>query len=104
MTFGRILGWCFVLAAIVMVSAETVMALGTGSYNGLATVEVWTLLLGDSPDFIAQGFSGGFWAGLGTLLMAMPAWAAFGVIGLMTIHLCRDRRKAHLRRLRQSRF
>ena len=49
MIFGRTAGWMLVILAIVMASAEAVMALGIGTYNGLATADVWTLLVGQSP-------------------------------------------------------
>jgi len=81
-----------VVMAILMASAEAVMALGTGSYNGLATVDVWTLLVGETPDFAAQTGSTEILAALGATLMAMPAWVAFGVSGFFLLHVCRKRR------------
>ena len=81
-----------VVLAILMASAEAVMALGTGAYNGLATVDVWTLLVGQSPSFATQTESTQILSVLGATLMAMPAWVAFAIIGFLLIHACRTRR------------
>ena len=55
MVVGRFLGWFLVILAIVMASAEAVMALGTGAYSGLATADVWTLLVGHAPITMTAG-------------------------------------------------
>jgi hypothetical protein len=68
------------------------MALGTGAYNGLATVDVWTLLVGQSPDFTSQAGSAEALSALGASIMAMPAWVAFGAVGFLLLHVCRKRR------------
>ena len=68
------------------------MALGTGVYNGLATVDVWTLLVGQTPSFAAETDSTQLLAALGVGLMAMPAWVLFGLTGVLLIHVCRKRR------------
>jgi len=80
-----------VVLAIVMASAEAVMALGTGAYNGLATVDVWTLLVGQTPTFAAEAGAMQVLATVGTGIMAMPAWVVFGALGFMLLHLCRQR-------------
>jgi len=91
MFIGRAFGWILVISAILMASGEAVMALGTGSYQGLATGEVWALLWGQAPDFLGGDMSGGFWPFLGTLFMAMPAWAVLGPAGVILAHICRRR-------------
>jgi hypothetical protein len=69
------------------------MALGTGAYNGLATVDVWTLLVGQTPSFTESSpGSPQMLAGVGSAVMAMPAWVVFVVTGFALIHLCRKRR------------
>ena len=68
------------------------MALGTGAYNGLATVDVWTLLVGQSPSFATQTDSTQALSAIGAAVMAMPAWVAFAIMGFMLIHVCRTRR------------
>jgi putative Ca2+/H+ antiporter (TMEM165/GDT1 family) len=88
---GRIFGWFSVILAFVMASAEAVMALGTGAYNGLATSEVLTLLVGDAPGSILDRTSNEIIAAGGALFMAMPAWLAFAVCGFMLVHVCRKR-------------
>ena len=75
-----------------MASAEAVMALGTGAYSGLATADVWTLLVGQTPAFATQTDSTQLLAALGVGIMAMPAWVAFGLSGFLLIHIYRKRR------------
>ncbi len=91
MIFGRIAGWALGVLAILMASAEAVMALGTGAYNGLATVDVWTLLVGQTPDFSQSPDSAQLLATVGTGIMAMPAWVVFGIAGFVLLHVCRKR-------------
>lgn len=91
MFIGRAFGWILVVSAIVMASGEAVMAIGTGTYQGLATGEIWALLWGQAPDFLDDGLSSGFWHFLGALFMEMPAWAIMGPLGVIVAHTCRRR-------------
>ncbi len=93
MVIGRILGWVLVVLAMVMASAEAVMAVGTGAYSGLATADVWTLLVGHAPNGFLAADSNQLLAAASTLVMAMPAWIAFGASGFMLVHACRKRRQ-----------
>ena len=77
------------------------MALGTGAYNGLATVDVWTLLVGQTPTFGDAAESTQFLASVGTAIMAMPAWVVFGLLGFLVLHVCRKRAR---RRVFRSSF
>ena len=97
MIFGRTAGWVLVILAIVMASAEAVMALGIGTYNSLATADVWTLLVGQSPTFDGNTSAPEILAALGAGVMQMPAWAVFGTIGVFFAHVCRKR--PHRRRI-----
>jgi hypothetical protein len=92
MILGRTAGWMLVILAIVMASAEAVMALGTGAYNGLATADIWTLLGGQSPSFTAETTSTQALASVGTVIMQMPAWIVFGGMGTLLVHGFRKRR------------
>jgi len=83
---------------MLMASAEAVMALGTGAYNGLATVDVWTLLVGQTPNFALQPDSSQFLTAIGSAIMAMPAWVAFAASGFLAIHVCRKRQRRTRRR------
>ncbi len=100
MIFGRSFGWTLVVLAIVMASAEAVMALGTGQYSGLVTSEVWTLIVGQTPSFTANSSEILSVASAG--IMAMPAWVVIGTIGFALAHFCRKRR-AHRRFFRTIR-
>jgi hypothetical protein len=99
LVIGRIFGWTLVILAIVMASAEAVMALGTGAYNGLATADVWTLLVGQAPLQALEGSSNRFLATASIVVMNMPAWIAFGLSGFLLVHACRVR-KSRRRRFR----
>ena len=90
MVFGRLAGWALILMAMIMASAEAVMALGTGAYSGLATSDVWTLLVGQTPTF-AAATSFTTLATLGAAIMATPAWIVFGMSGIVLAHACRKR-------------
>jgi hypothetical protein len=94
---GRVFGWFLVVLAIVMASAEAVMALGTGAYSGLATAEVWTLLVGQAPGALPGGNSNEILSAAGALFMALPAWIVFGLCGFAVVHLCRARRQRRRR-------
>ncbi|MBX7198305.1 MAG: hypothetical protein K1X51_02905 [Rhodospirillaceae bacterium] len=100
MIFGRATGWLLVILAIIMASAEAVMALGIGTYNGLATADVWTLLVGQSPSFDGNTSAPEVLAAAGAVVMQMPAWAVFGSIGVFLAHVCRKR--PHRRRIFSS--
>lgn len=80
------------ILAILMASAEAVMALGMGAYDTLATVDLWTLLVGQSPSFGGADGSAEVLASMGTSVMQMPAWVVIGVVGFGLAHLCRKRR------------
>ena len=101
MIFGRTAGWALVVLAILMASAEAVMALGTGAYNALATSDVWTLLVGQTPTFALQNESTPMLAMVGAVIMAMPAWVVFGTVGFILLHVCRKRAR---RRVFRSSF
>src|SRR6185312_11784318 len=99
MVLGRTAGWLLVIMAILMASAEAVMALGTGAYSGLATADVWTLLVGQAPLEALEDSPNRFLATASIILMNMPAWIAFGFSGVILVHACRARR-ARRRRFR----
>lgn len=80
-----------VIVAIIIASAEAVMALGASGHPGLATSDIVTLLTGQSPQFSASRWPELFSA-LGAGVMAMPAWFVIGVMGLAMVHVFRARR------------
>ena len=66
------------------------MALGTGEYSGLATADIWTLIVGQTPTFSTNSSEILSAASVG--IMAMPAWIVLGVVGIALAHFCRKRR------------
>ena len=71
------------------------MALGTGAYNGLATLDVWTLLVGQTPDFVGGANATPLLVTVAASIMAMPAWVVFGTTGFILLHACRKRARRH---------
>src|SRR5579871_2055018 len=82
---GRIAGWGLIAVAVLLASGDAVLALGTGEHGGIVAGTIWTLITGQPPELAAN-------ASLGTMLMAWPAWAAIGPVGLMLVVACRPRR------------
>jgi hypothetical protein len=80
------------ILAILMASAEAVMALGMGAYDSLATVDLWTLLVGQTPSFAAVDGSVQILALVGGGILQMPAWIVLGAVGFVLTHVCRKRR------------
>ena len=69
------------------------MAVGMGTYDGLATVDLWTLLVGQSPSFEAADRSVPVLALVGAGIMEMPAWVVLAAMGVILAHTCRKRRQ-----------
>jgi hypothetical protein len=87
MLLGRILGWMMIALAVVMASADAVLALGTSDHSGIMTADVLMLLVGD-PFAAEAGWSGRF-----ARLMDLPAWIAVLTMGLATVLACRKRHR-----------
>lgn len=95
MFFGRVMGWLLIGLAVIMASADAVLALGPTEYASIVTADVVTLIAGHAPDTTDAGRSA-----INTLAVAvldMPAWIAVGLMGLSLSIACR-------RRQRQRRF
>jgi hypothetical protein len=93
MTFGRVFGWFLIVVAALTASAEAVVALGTGEYDSIATVDLWTLITGRYPQ-IAESAPHSAWSDtLGAMLLAWPAWTVIAALGGVLIFACRPRRK-----------
>jgi hypothetical protein len=72
--------------ALLMASGDAVLALGTGEHAGIVAGTLWTLMTGHSPETVAA-------ASFGAMLLAWPAWAAIGPVGLALVVACRPRRR-----------
>jgi hypothetical protein len=83
---GRIAGWLMIALALLMASGDAVLAFGTGDHEGLMASTLWTLMTGHSPDAATT-------ASFGAMLLAWPAWAAIGPVGLALVFACRPRRR-----------
>ena len=85
--FGRLFGWLLIAVAVVMASADAVLALGPGDYEGINAGDLWTLLLGSAPPDSSHLLS------LDAVLTAWPAWAVVGLLGLVLLAVSRPRRR-----------
>lgn len=90
---GRFFGWVLIALAILTASGEAVMALGTGSYDGIAAGEVWTLLSGQTVDdtVLRPGLQG-----VAVRAMDLPAWLVMGPLGFGLIVAFRRRHKRRM--------
>lgn len=86
MLMGRVAGWLMIGVAVLMASADAVMALGPNDYDSIRTADVITLLTGDA-------MGGGGWSQAMRGLMALPAWMVVGAGGLSALLLCRKRHR-----------
>jgi len=89
MVFGRLLGWMLIGMAVLMASAEAVMALGPADYAGIMTSEMLTLLTGGEP-----GLGNASWlARLEAMVLDLPAWVAVAGMGASLLAACRKRQR-----------
>ena len=92
MILGRVLGWLLMATAVLTAAAEAIVALGRGTYDAIATGELWTLITGRAPSFGLSGHPA--WHDtVGQILMGWPAWAVIGLLGCALIVGCRSRRR-----------
>lgn len=88
MVFGRVLGWLLMGVAVIMASADAVMALGPAEYAGIMTGDVLTLLSGRAPDASSD------WSLLAlaeSLVLELPVWIAVGLAATTLLVTCRKR-------------
>ncbi|MBC7953095.1 MAG: hypothetical protein H7Z12_14905 [Rhodospirillaceae bacterium] len=92
MLFGRFMGWVLIGLAVLMASADAVMALGPADYAGIITADVVTLLTGGGPEL---GDSPSLLATLEAMVLDLPAWVAIGAMGTALLLSCRKRQRRH---------
>lgn len=93
MFFGRVLGWILIVVAALTASAEAVVALGTGSYDSIATVDIWTLITGRIPEIARLAHHAAWSDAFAAALLAWPAWTVIGTLGCILTFACRPRRR-----------
>ncbi len=86
MFVGRLLGWGLLALALLMASADAVLALGPVDCPSIATGEVVTLLTGAVPDSAQT---------LGGALLRLPVWVVAGIAGTGLCAACRRRSRRH---------
>lgn len=89
MFFGRVMGWLLIGLAVLMASADAVLALGPAEYAGIVTADVLTLIAGHAPDTTDAGRS--VFSTLTAAVLDMPAWIAVGLMGISLSVACRNR-------------
>lgn len=93
MIFGRAMGWLLIGLAVIMASADAVLALGPAEYAGIVTADVVTLLAGHTPDTAEAGRS--LMDSIAATILDLPAWIAVGLTGLGLSVSCRKRQRRH---------
>ena len=88
---GRVIGWTLIVLSLLMASGDAVLALGTTEHSGIVAGTLWTLVTGKAPEPTTTTES------LASMLLAWPAWAAIGPVGIMLVAMCRSRRPRRLR-------
>ncbi len=91
MVFGRMMGWLLIGLAIIMASADAVLALGPAEYAGIITADVVTLLAGHTPDTPDAGRS--LIDSVTAFILDLPAWVAVGTMGISLSVACRKRQR-----------
>ena len=91
MVFGRVIGWLLIGVAVIMASADAVLALGPVEYAGIITADVVTLLAGHSPDTTEIGSS--TVDSIQAMILDLPAWIAVGLMGIGLSVVCRKRHR-----------
>lgn len=89
MLFGRVTGWLLAGLAVIMASADAVMALGPEDYVGLVTADFVLLLAGHAPGTAEDGRS--LFDSLQAMVLDLPAWVVVGSLGLTLLVSCRHR-------------
>lgn len=101
MLLGRIVGWLLVVVAVLMASAEAVLALETGTYSGLIAGDLWTLVAGRAPPEAETAST--WWEFAAGRAMDSPAWVLIGLSGAVVMYACRARRRTFRFRPRGTR-
>jgi hypothetical protein len=90
MIIGRIIGWLFCIVALMALGAESIAALETGAYRGLAIGELWYLIDRGSLNLmqavVQRHLIPSLWDGV-VVLLQQPAWLVFGVAGPVLVLL-----------------
>ena len=96
MIVGRIIGWLLILLAIAVAGHEAVMWLDGGTYRTLALGKLWFTIDAASLNITQAAVQRYLWAwlwdGVAVNLLLIPAWAFFGVPGLLLAWFYRGRR------------
>ena len=99
MVFGRVMGWLLIGIAVIMASADAVLALGPTEYAGIITADVVTLLAGHTPDTAEASTS--LMDSVQATILDLPARIAVGLMGISLSVACRKRQR--VRRYAQTR-
>ncbi len=100
MFLGRMMGWALIGIAVVMASADAVLALSPMEYAGIVTADVVTLLSGHTPEAADIGWSA--IESLEEFVLDLPAWMAVGTLGLTLLISCRQRQRPRRYALRRG--
>ena len=96
MIVGRILGWLITLAAVLILGAELVCFVRTGTYDIISGGELWYDIHRASLNILQAAIQRYLhpmiWDPVLTAVLRIPAWIPLGVVGMGLSWLCRKRR------------
>jgi len=103
MAVGRVIGWPFLLLAVIAAGYEAVEAYQSGEYRLLALGEHWYRLhpgsLNGAQAGIQRYIAPWLWEPGITTILLRPAWLVFALPGALLTWTCRRRKRVPIRRL-----
>jgi hypothetical protein len=87
MRVGRLVGWSLVAVALLMASADVVLAFVPGDHAGIAARDIYVLVAGKAVPPVST-------------VLAWPVWAFLGPLGMVVLWACRRRRRRYFRSAR----
>ena len=95
MIVGRILGWLLILCALMALGAELVRYFDTGHYRVLVAGKLWFDIdrssLNLTQAVVQRYVHPALWDNFFAPALLLPAWAVFGIPGLLLAVACRRR-------------
>ena len=85
MFIGRLAGWVLLTAAVLLAGSELVHSLAAGHWAPTSLGALWLAIHHDSLEQLQRQLSPEIWDSLAGTLLAWPAWADLGGLGLILL-------------------
>lgn len=104
MLFGRLIGWLFVVVALVAAGFEIFAVVDGEPWQPIALGELWYRIhaasLNAAQAGIQRNIAPWLWEPVITTILLWPVWLGFGVPGILLIWACRRRGRGLFRNRR----